>query len=113
MKDKPNFAETLHDAKFEILGVGTMPEGEYFWCSFCGNRAKRFVLVKKLTDNTTWKVGKWCVGRVGLEVPKSVKKVVIKREKTVYRKGEQPEIEEEEEEEEYFSLDDVFEDEER
>jgi len=80
MKDKPNFAEIIQDAKFEVVGAGTMPEGEHFWCSFCGGRGIHFVLVKKLTDNTTWKVGKTCLGRVGLELPKSVKKVVIKRE---------------------------------
>lgn len=115
-KDKPGFAEIIHDARFEILGVGTMPEGEYFWCAFCGNRAKRFVLLKRLTDNTTWKVGKACICRVGLTLPKSVKRVVIKREAEVtppkvVNKKVQPEGKKAEEgEEDYFSLDDVFED---
>lgn len=80
MKDKRNFAEVIHDAKFEVVGVGDMPKGEYFWCAFCGGRGIHFVLLKRLTDNTTWKVGKTCIGRVGLTLPKSVKKVVIKRE---------------------------------
>lgn len=80
MKDKQGFAEIIHDAKFEVVGAGTMPEGEHFWCSFCGGRGIHFVLLKRLTDNTTWKVGKTCIGRVGLELPKSVKKVVIKRD---------------------------------
>ena len=80
MKDKPTFAEIIYDAKFEVVGVGTMPKGEYFWCSFCGGRGIHFVLLKRLTDNSTWKVGKTCIGRVGLTLPKSAKKVVIKRE---------------------------------
>lgn len=80
MKDKPSFEEVIHDAKFEVVGAGTMPEGEYFWCAFCGGRGIHFVLLKRLTDNSTWKVGHTCIGRVGLELPKSVKKVVIKRE---------------------------------
>lgn len=80
MKDKPKFAEVIQDAKFEVVGAGTMPEGEHFWCSFCGGRGIHFVLLKRLTDNSTWKVGKTCIGRVGLTLPKSVKKVVIKRE---------------------------------
>ena len=80
MKDKPDFAEIIHDAKFEVVGAGTMPEGEHFWCAFCGGRGIHFVLLKRLTDNTTWKVGNTCIGRVGLTLPKSVKKVVIKRE---------------------------------
>lgn len=110
-RKEPTFADKLHDARFEIVGVGTMPKGEYFWCSFCGNRAKHFVLLRRTTDDTTWKVGKWCVGKVGLEVPKKAKRVIIKREKTVYRKGEQ--AKDEEDEEDYFSLDEFFEDEER
>lgn len=80
MKGKPNFEEVIHDAKFEVVGAGTMPEGEHFWCAFCGGRGIHFVLLKRLTDNTTWKVGNTCIGRVGLTLPKSVKKVVIKRE---------------------------------
>lgn len=100
-KDKPDFAETIHDAKFEVVGVGKMPEGEFFWCAFCGNRAKRFVLLKRLTDNTTWKVGKGCICRVGLTLPKSVKKVVIVRDTKKYKKvEEQPKVEEDEELEE-------------
>lgn len=106
-KDKPDFAEMLHDARFEVVGVGDMPEGEFFWCSFCGNRAIHFVLLKRLTDNTTWKVGKGCICRVGLTLPKSVKRVVIKRDTKKYKKvEEQPKVEEEDE----YNLDEFFED---
>jgi len=80
MKDKPTFAEIIYDAKFEVVGVGDMPKGEHFWCAFCGGRGVTFVLLKRLNDNTTWKVGRTCIGRVGLTLPKSAKKVVIKRE---------------------------------
>jgi len=107
-KDKRDFAEIIHDARFEVVGVGDMPEGEYFWCTFCGNRAIHFVLLKRLTDNTTWKVGKACIGRVGLTLPKSVKRVVIKRDTKKYKKVEdQPKAEEDEDE---YNLDDIFED---
>jgi len=98
---EPNFAEIIHDAKFEILGVGDMPEGEYFWCSFCGNRAKHFVLVRRASDNSTWKVGKFCVDKVGLELTGKESAVIVKR-------PGQPKVEEEEEE--YCSLDEFFED---
>lgn len=89
MKGKPNFEEVIHDAKFEVVGAGTMPEGEHFWCAFCGGRGIHFVLLKRLTDNSTWKVGNTCIGRVGLTLPKSVKKVVIKREKKPVKVAEE------------------------
>jgi len=120
MKDKPTFAEIIYDAKFEVVGEGTMPKGEHFWCSFCGGRGIHFVLLKRLTDNSTWKVGKTCIGRVGLTLPKSVKKVVIKRvevkkptEKVAEKKTEsKPEKKEEIKKEEVSpeDIEDVFED---
>jgi len=90
------FEERVYDARFEVVGVGKMPEGEFFWCSFCGNRAKHFILVKKLTDNTTWKVGKFCVGRVGLELTGKEKTVIVKRDTKKYKRVEEQKAEKDE-----------------
>ena len=91
-RKEPNWEEIIYDAKFEVIGVGDMPKGEFAHCAFCGCRLIHFVALKRLTDNSTWKVGKTCIGRVGLSLPKSVKRVVIKRDTKKFKKvEEQPE----------------------
>jgi len=106
------FEERVYNAKFEVVGAGTMPKGEFAHCAFCGCRLIHFVLLKRLTDNSTWKVGNTCIGRVGLTLPKLLKKVVIVRNTKKYKRvEEQPKTEEVEKDEEgYFSLDECFED---
>jgi len=75
---RPTFEEVVFDATFKVVGAGDMPKGEHFWCSFCGGRGIHFVLLER-NDGQAFKVGRTCLGRVGLELPKSVKKVTIRR----------------------------------
>ena len=72
--------EITYDHKFEIVGIGDTPEGTYTHCAFCGLRIKHIVYLKRLTDATFWKVGHTCVGKVGLEVTESTKRLRFRRE---------------------------------
>ena len=109
-RGEPTFAEIIYDATFEVVGLLRLKEGEFAHCCFCGNRMKYPVLLRRLTDRSTWKVGKICIGRVGLELTGKEKTVVSVEGTQRYKEVEEEQPKVEEDEEDYFSLDDVFED---
>lgn len=82
---RPTFEEVTYDKTFKVVGAGDMPKGEHFWCAFCGGRGIHFVLLER-NDGQAFKVGHTCIGKVGLELPKSVAKVTIKRVSTEEKK---------------------------
>lgn len=107
---KPTFEEVAFDATFKIVGVEVLQQEEkYAWCSFCGGRLRHPVLLER-NDGKAFRVGKTCIGRVGLELTGSEKTVVKRKRPKVAEpkpRVEEPKVEEGED---YFSLDDVFED---
>jgi len=110
MKDKPSFTP-IPDAYFEIIGLLRLEEGEFTHCAFCGCRIKYPILGRR-NDGTLWRVSRYCIQKVDLELTGKEKTFVLVKEGDTFKykevEEEQPKVEEEEEE--YFSLDDVFED---
>ena len=107
---RPTYEEVTYDKTFRIVGVEVLQQEEkYAWCSFCGGRLRHPVLLER-NDGKAFRVGKTCIGRVGLELTGS-EKTVVKRKRPKEAKPK-PRVEEPkvEEGEDYFSLDDVFED---
>jgi len=81
---------------WEVVGIGDSPKGTFTWCAFCGCRIKHCILVRRLIDDACFKVGRDCVGRVGLEVPKDVRRLRFRRDPVpLYRKVEKPKEREE------------------
>ncbi len=75
---RPTYEEVVFDASFKIVGVEVLQQEEkYAWCSFCGGRLRHPVLLER-NDGQAFRVGKTCIGRVGLELTGS--------EKTVWRR---------------------------
>jgi len=90
---KPTFEEVAFDATFKIVGVEVLRQEEkYAWCSFCGGRLRHPVLLER-NAGTAFRVGKTCIGRVGLELTGS-EKTVWKRKRPKEAKpkprGEEP-----------------------
>ena len=69
--DKPQrpkgipFLELVTGHSFVVTDAGSMPKDEYFWCAFCGGRGTHYVTLKR-DDKRNFKVGRTCLGRVGL-----------------------------------------------
>lgn len=104
----PSFAEVIYDADFEIAGLVRLKEGEFAHCVFCGGRMKYPVLLRRLTDNTLWRVGKTCIGRVGLDDKLTGKEKTVVRVERSLRYREVEEQPKDEEDEDYCSLDEFF-----
>jgi len=80
-----SFADVAVGHKFEIVKVDTVPKGECFHCAFCGGRGIHFVKLRR-DDGGFYKVGKTCLGRVGLELKEEVKKPAPKVAKKATKK---------------------------
>lgn len=71
-----HFAEIRYGHKFEIRGVGRMPEGFYNHCDFCGGRLKNVVYITR-DDFSIFHVGKGCVEMLGFEITGKEKKLKL------------------------------------
>lgn len=88
------FDELAVGHTFTLTGAGRMPEGENFWCAFCGGRGKNFYDVRR-DDGCKLKVGERCLGLVGLakrDLPKPKPKTQARKVVTV-KKEEMPDSE--------------------
>ena len=107
-KKEPTSPYRICDWKFEIVGLLWLPKGEFTHCAFCGCRIKYPVLLKR-NDGTLWRVSRYCIGKVGLELPSKIPTAIRTKDRLKYKEvEEQPKVEEGEED--YFSLDECFED---
>lgn len=70
------FLELVTGHSFCVTDVGSMPEGENYWCAFCGGRGKHFIEIKR-EDKKKYKVGKRCLGKVGLTMDDAPEKVLL------------------------------------
>jgi len=61
----PEFTSIVLGHSFETIEVGT--QSQYFWCAFCGSRAKYFILIER-EDGRRFKVGRTCLEKIGLSI---------------------------------------------